>query len=245
MKAYIQTDKTGNFYNVNAFIANEGFDLLGWETQKYFLVDEIEDNDPETLVVGGIGNVRKRLKRLGIENPLNDIDYPSELTNYLGRKVWASTIEDLFDNQQNWNVFIKPKNDTKKFVGKVVKEYKDFIGLVDKNNPTEIWCSEIVNFKTEWRCFIRYNSILDIRQYKGLWDSKLDLNIIQNAVDDFKNSPNAYALDFGIDEHNKMKLVEVNDGHSLGSYGISSTNYAKFLSARWAELTKTKDYANF
>ena len=62
---------------------------------------------------------------------------------------------------------------------------------------------------------------------------------------DFKSSPSAYALDFGIDENDRMKLVEVNDGHSLGTYGISATNYAKFLSARWAELTKTKDYANF
>ncbi len=245
MKAYIQTDKTGNFYNVNAFIANEGFELLGWETQKYFSVDEITDNDPETLIVGGIGNVRKRLKHLVIDKPLTEIDYPSELTKYLGRKVWASTLEELFDNVKDWNVFVKPKNDTKKFVGKVVKEYKDFIGLVDKDNPTEIWCSEIVNFKTEWRCFIRYNSILDIRQYKGVWDSTLDLTVIQNAVNDFISSPSAYALDFGVDENNNMKLVEVNDGHSLGSYGISSTNYAKFLSARWAELTKTKDYANF
>jgi hypothetical protein len=245
MKAYIQTDKKGNFYNVNAFIANEGFEHLGWETHKYWLVDEIEDNDPATLVVGGIGNVRKRLKNVGIEKPFGEIDYPAELTKYLGRKVWTSTIEELFDNEHNWNVFIKPRNDTKKFTGKVVKEYKDFIGLVDKSNPTEIWCSEIVTFKTEWRCFIRYNSILDIRQYKGVWDSKLDLTVVQNAVNDFKSSPSAYALDFGIDEDNHMKLVEVNNGHSLGSYGISSINYAKFLSARWAELTKTKDYAHF
>jgi hypothetical protein len=245
MKAYIQTDKRGIFYNVNAFIANEGFEHLGWETQKYFSVDEIEDRDPETLIVGGIGNVRKRLKYLGIDKPLNEIDYPAELTKYLGRKVWTSTIEELFENEKDWNVFVKPKNETKKFAGKVVKEYKDFIGLTDKDNPTEIWCSEIVKFKTEWRCFIRYKSILDIRQYKGVWDSTLDLNIIKNAVNDFSNSPNAYALDFGIDENNNMKLVEVNDGHSLGSYGISSINYAKFLSARWAELTKTKDYANF
>jgi hypothetical protein len=89
---------------------------LAWETEKYFLVDEIADLDPEILVVGGIGNVRNRLKRLGIAKPSIEI---------------------------------------------------------------------------------------------------------------------AYSLDFGIDENNIMKLVEVNDGHSLGSYGISAINYAKFLSARW------------
>jgi hypothetical protein len=245
MKAYIQTDKHGNYYNVNAYVANEGFQSLGWETQKYFTIDEITDNDPESLIVGGIGNVRKRLKQFGIEKPEIEIDYPKELEKYLGRKFWTSTIEELFDDDQNWNIFIKPKKETKKFAGKIIKEYKDFIGLVDKDNSTEIWCSEIVNFKTEWRCFIRYNKILDIRQYKGVWDSKLDLDVIKNAVEDFKSSPASYALDFGIDENNRMKLVEVNDGHSLGTYGIRATNYAKFLSARWADLTKTKDYADF
>jgi hypothetical protein len=66
MKAYIQTDKSGNYYNVNAYVANEGFQSLGWETEKYFLIDDITDNNPESLVVGGIGNVRKRLEKFGI-----------------------------------------------------------------------------------------------------------------------------------------------------------------------------------
>jgi len=245
MKAYIQTDKSGNFYNVNAYVANEGFQTLGWETEKYFSVDEITDNDPESLIVGGIGNVRKRLEKFGVERPSNEIDYPKELEKYLGRKVWVSTIEEIFRDEQKWNIFIKPKKETKKFVGKVVKDYKDFIGLVDNDNPTQIWCSEIVNFKTEWRCFIRYGEILDVRQYKGVWDSKIDLFVIKNAIKDFESSPASYALDFGIDDNDTMKLVEINDGHSLGTYGISPINYAKFLSARWSELTKTKDYARF
>lgn len=81
MKAYIQTDKLGNFYNVSAYVANDGFQTLGWETQKYVSADEITNPDP--------------------------------------------------------------------------------------NKPTSVWCSEIVHFKTEWRCFIRYGAILDIRQYQG------------------------------------------------------------------------------
>lgn len=245
MKAYIQTDKYGNYYNVNAYIANEGFTTLGWETAKYFEVANIPDLDPECLVVGGINNVKNRLVRLGINYPKHEIDYPKELEKYLGRKVWATTIEEIFNNEANWNVFIKPKTETKKFTGKVFKEYKDFIGVTDKDNPTDVWCSEIVQFKTEWRCFIRYGEILDIRQYKGDWDSKLSLRIIKHAIRDFTSAPAAYALDFGINDKNQMKLVEVNDGHSLGSYGINSTSYAKFLSARWAQLTNTEDYANF
>ncbi|MFU1796238.1 ATP-grasp domain-containing protein [Paenibacillus azoreducens] len=242
MKAYIQANKNGDFYNVNAFIANEGFTLLGWETIKFYDIKEIIDNNPEDLVVGGIGNVRKRLEILGIERKQGEIDYPNSLSSYFGRKIWTTTIQELFENKQNWNVFIKPKDVTKKFVGKVVKEYKDFIGLIGEYEDTNIWCSEIVDFITEWRCFIRYGEILDIRYYKGAWDSKLDLSVIKSAVKDFVDAPAAYGLDFGIDREGNMKLVEINDGHSLGTYGIDAVNYAKFLSARWSELTGTTDY---
>lgn len=245
MKAYIQTDKRGNFYNVNGYIAHEGFSLLGWETFIYHQIEEIEDKSPEIVVVGGIGNVRNRLKAIGIVTNGIELDYPEELIPYLGRKIWTSALENIFQTPEAWNVFVKPKHETKKFVGKVVREFKDFLGIVDLDNPTEVWCSEIVHFKTEWRCFVRYGEILDIRQYKGNWDSKLDLAVIKNAINDFKSAPAAYALDFGVDENDSMKLVEVNDGHSLGTYGLSSINYAKLISARWAELTNTRDYNHF
>lgn len=41
-------------------------------------------------------------------------------------------------------------------------------------------------------------------------------------------------------------LIEVNDGYSLGCYGLFYIDYAKLLAARWAELTGTEDeYKNF
>lgn len=242
MKAHIQTDKEGEFYNINAFSAYEGFTALGWEIVKFHELQDIEEDDPEHIVVGGIGNVRGRLEALGVSKNKEEIDYPASLSNYFGRKIWASTLQNLFADEQSWNVFIKPKDITKKFAGKVVREYADFIGLLEEGADTAIWCSEPVDFVTEWRCFIRYGEILDIRLYKGAWDSKLDLNIIRSAVRDFTDAPAAYGLDFGIDTQGNMKLVEINDGHSLGTYGIAPVNYAKFLAARWAELTKTTDY---
>lgn len=246
MKAYIQTDEKGNYYNVNAYIANDGFISLGWETQKFYQLSEIiEDKNPENVLVGGIGNVRKRLLQIGITPSTADLDYPAELQRFLGRKVWASTLEEIFRNEANWNIFIKPREDTKRFVGKVVRKYGDFIGLMQADKPTPIWCSEMVDFVTEWRCFIRYGEIFDVRQYKGAWDTKLDLSVVQDAVNEFVSAPNAYGLDFGIDKNGEMKLVEVNDGHSLGTYGLNAVKYAKFLSARWTQLTNTEDYLRF
>lgn len=244
MKAYIQTEQSGEFYNVNTFIAYEGFKKFGFEIKKFIDVDEILDKNPDDIIVGGIGSVRKRLQNLNILRQNKEIDYPEELEPFLKRKIWSSTINEIF-NKKEWNIFIKPQVETKLFAGKVIKNEMDFLGLIDNERDTQIWCSELVNFKTEWRCFIRYKEILDIRRYKGDWDTKIDINIVKDAISKFTLQPNSYALDFGIDENGEIFLVEVNDGHSLGTYGISSTDYAKFLSARWSELTQTKDYLNF
>lgn len=245
MKAFIQTNKSGDFYNVNAFVANEGFVTLGWETIKYHTVDDITDDEPEAVIVGGIGNVRKRLQRFGIDKPKEEIDYPIELQSFLGRRVWAATAAELLQDETMRNIFIKPQKETKKFVGKLVREQRDFIGIIDPVEPVPIWCSEPVNFITEWRCFVRYGELWDVRQYKGRWDSKINLDIVQQAIAAFTQAPNAYAMDFGMDDLGTMKLVECNDGHSLGTYGIDSVKYAKFLSARWAQMTGTTDYAHF
>ncbi|ALR32068.1 hypothetical protein ATE47_16760 [Chryseobacterium sp. IHB B 17019] len=244
MKAYIQTDKRGEFYNVNAFIANEGFKNFGFEIEKFVDADEISNKNPENIIVGGIGNVRKRLQNLNIIRENKEIDYPEELKPFLKRKIWTSSINEIF-NKKEWNIFIKPQTETKLFAGKVIKSEMDLLGLIDEENDIKIWCPELVNFKTEWRCFIRYKEILDIRRYKGDWDTKIDVKTVLSAINSFTSQPNSYALDFGLNENGEMFLVEVNDGHSLGTYGISSAHYAKFLSARWSELTETEDFLNF
>lgn len=244
MKVYIQTDKSREFYNVNAYIAYEGFKNFGFEVEKFFDVDEIVDKNPEDIIVGGIGNVRKRIENLNILRPDKEIDYPEELLSFLKRKVWESTINEVY-KKGNWNIFVKPKTETKLFTGKVVNNELDFVGLIFEDKDIEVLCSELVNFKTEWRCFIRYKEILDIRRYKGVWDMKIDVNTVRNAIEAYTTQPAAYALDFGVNENNETILVEVNDGHSLGTYGLSPSNYAKFLSARWSELTQTEDYLNF
>lgn len=244
MKAYIQTHENGDFLNVNGFVAYQGFKKLGWEAMPFFKLEEISDLNPEDIVVGGIGTVRARLEQLGEPKTTGEIDYPPSLQKYFRRKIWASTIQEILQDESKWGIFIKPQTETKKFTGKVVKRFGDFIGLVDDNN-TPIWCSEVVDIKTEWRCFIRYGEILDIRRYYGAWDSKLDLQTVKNAVDDFEAAPAAYSLDFGVDAAGQMLLIEVNDGHSLGSYGMEDLRYAKFLSARWAEMTRTVDHLNF
>lgn len=241
MKAYIQTKKNGEHYHISAFVAAMGFDALGFEIIKYYDAEEVEETDRDAIFVGGIGMIRKRLKKLGIDKQ-DEIEYPHELRAFLNRKVWRSTLNKIMQEEQT-GFFIKPVK-TKLFTGKVISGFKDFIGI-NYTEEIEIWCSETIHVVTEWRCFVRYGKLLDVRYYKGNWDSKLDLTIVENAISKFESQPTAYCLDFGIDANGKHYLIEVNDGHSLGTYGIGSISYAKFLSARWSELTGTEDYLNF
>jgi hypothetical protein len=119
------------------------------------------------------------------------------------------------------------------------------IGCGDEREDTEIWCSEPVNFVTEWRCFVRYGEIIDVRKYKGNWRINFDYKIIEQALKKYQSSPKAYAMDFGVTEKGETLLVEVNNGYSLGCYGLFYLDYAKFLSAKWAEMTQTEDYCDF
>ncbi|MFT5617734.1 MAG: hypothetical protein ACI85I_000959 [Arenicella sp.] len=195
MKAYIQTDKNGDYYNVNAFIASVGFLSLGFEVLKYFDAKDVQEDEREAVFVGGVGMVRKRLEILGISKK-DEIEYPNELREFLHRKVWISTLKKIIKEEQT-GIFIKPL-ETKLFQGKVITGFKDFIGL-NYDREVDVWCSEIINIVTEWRCFVRYGTLLDVRYYKGNWDSKLDLKVINDAISKYQNQPASYCLDFGVD----------------------------------------------
>lgn len=238
MKAYIQVNKEGDYINVNAFIAATGFNTLGYQIFKFQNTKEILHREKDAIIVGGIGMVRDRLNQLGIEKQ-DELEYPLELKSYLNRKVWQAQLHDII-NKQTLGIFIKPVK-TKLFQGKVLSHSKDFIGLHFQEDQA-VWCSECVELIAEWRCFVRYGELLDVRYYKGQWNCKLNVDLVKQAIKSYTSQPAAYCLDFGVDALGNYYLVEVNDGHSLGTYGLGAISYAKFLSARWSQLTNSEDY---
>lgn len=241
MKAYIQTNAQNDYFNVNAYVAAEGFQQLGWEIVKFQTIEEVDEPEAQVVFVGGIGMIRKRLEQLGIQQAY-EIEYPEELRPFLKRKVWQSTLQEIIQQEQ-YGVFIKPVQ-TKLFKGKVIRKFGDFIGL-KYAQEVPVWCAEVVELVTEWRCFVRYGELVDVRRYTGRWDSQLDNKVVEAAIEAYTSQPAAYGLDFGVDAQGEHYLVEVNDGHSLGTYGTWPLSHAKFLSARWAELTQTEDLLNF
>ncbi|TAE12727.1 MAG: DUF4343 domain-containing protein [Bacteroidetes bacterium] len=244
MKVHIQKAQDGEYHNVNAFTALDGFRKMGWEIAHYAHGRDLVGNAPDEVVVGFIDDVQSALRGLGV-GEFPNFNYPEELTPFLGRKIWKSTVNTIANNPEKWGVFIKPVQDLKQFTGVLVRNTQDLIGCGRQDRDIEVWCSEPVHFLAEWRCFVRYGHVLDARPYKGHWKHHFDYRVIEEAVKAFTSAPNGYAIDFGVTDKGQTLLVEVNEGYSIGAYGLQSLDYAKVLSARWAQLTQSVDYCNF
>lgn len=242
MKAYIQCENSGLPYNINTFSAMLGFQQMGIETVLFSDKDELSKAETSDIVVGGVGRVKQFLESRGIY--VSDIDYPESLSMYFGRKIWETTSDSVLTEKKNFPLFIKPKQG-KMFTGFVCNNESDIAGRFSPDENIPVYCSEVMNFITEWRCFVRYGDILDIRRYKGELGKTYSLKVIKDMVQSFLDAPAAYSIDIGITDNDETIIVEVNDGYSLGSYGLDPLLYAKLLSARWAELTGTEDECAF
>lgn len=238
LKGDNQYFKSNEFVTENVFCAFYGFSILGWETIP-FSKDEIpNDIRRGDVVVAGIGTFKKVLEHMGITCPL-EIDYPVELEEFYGRKMWSDNLKAVYMNQDKWPIFVKPKRQ-KLFTGKYIQSTRDVIGL-GADETVDVWCSEPVDFISEWRCFVRYGQILDVRNYKGDWNVVPNKSIVERAIKEFKTQPAAYGLDFGVTKDGRTLVVEVNDGFSLGSYGLAPIKYAQLLTARYSEIMQIPD----
>ena len=245
MRVFLHRDSDNEYLSVNFAVAAQGFKEMGWEFVGYQTVESILPQlCREDVVVDFMDESRQALEHLGI-NVTSIPTYPEALRRFLGREIWTSTIDTIASRPELWPVFVKPRDDSKKFTGVLVRGTGDLVGCGDPAGDTPVWCSEPVRFLTEWRCFVRYGKILDVRPYKGNWRSQFDPHIIEEAVEIWEEKPRGCALDFGVDEQGRTLLVEVNDGFALGAYGLSPLLYAQFLSARWTELTGTRDFCDF
>ena len=153
-------------------------------------------------------------------------------------------MDEVAADTASWPVFVKPVED-KRFTGKVVASISDLVGLGTSGLNPDVTCSEVVDFVAEWRCFVRYGRILDVRPYKGDWKVSYNPSIIEAAISDYSCAPAGYAADFGVTRDGRTLLVEINDGYSLGSYGLQHNLYAQLLSARWAEMLDVPDECAF
>lgn len=238
-KFYIR-HREGYPETVLADYARRGFAECGVELGIFEWVDDIDemsDLGPTVGVAGYIGDVHRALKRLGRPIPVN-VDYPKWLMHTLGRNIRRGFLGEV--RASTAPVFIKPVQ-PKEFTGMVWEgRAEDRRKIVTQPDDVEVWISDLVEFRSEYRSYILGDVVLDVRRYKGDWSLAPDRSIVEDAVALLalkKQAPRAYCLDWGIDRHGRTLLVEMNDSFSFGHYGLNPVLYSRMLSARWYEMT--------
>jgi hypothetical protein len=223
--------------------ARRGFWTMGIETSSFEWVDDIDQMDdlsPSVGIAGYIGDIHRGLNKVGVDIPQN-IDYPEPLRPLLQRSVVRGTLAEI--RKIIKPVFVKPELDHKLFTGFVWNnDEPSRRKIVVCPDETSVWIAEPITILSEYRTFILHNEILDCRRYKGAWGLCPDAKVVEQAVLDMsKTAPAAYCLDFGITDKGQTVLVEMNEGFSIGHYGLHPVQYARMLSARWFELTSKKE----
>ena len=115
--------------------------------------------------------------------------------------------------------------------------------------------SEPLDILAEWRGFILYDKLIDLRPYGLMLDRErqsylyhYDENVVTKMLEAFKqwkNRPASCSMDICYTGDGRTLLVEFNDAYALGNYGLSSIAYAKLISARWAQLLEREDEFHF
>lgn len=219
--------------------ARRGMWTLNVETVPFEWIDDIdsmEDLGPTVGIAGYIGDVHRGLQKLGKTIPPN-IDYPEPLSDFLGRKIWKSTLAEVRASVNR--LFVKPL-EHKAFTGFVWNnDQESRMRIVTHHDDSPVWISEPVEFISEYRSFILYRKVIDCRRYKGDWSKAPNRDIVETGMKAMgRRAPHAYTLDWGITADGRTLLVEMNDSYAVGHYGLHPVSYARMLSARWKQMVE-------
>lgn len=254
----VRRDKEMNLdvpHSINIATAMYGFRELGAEIVPYYFIDEIEEQiGSDDIVLDYIEQCQWVFKKFGHPTYLDC--YPERLKPFLKRKIWRDTINSFSSNEEKWSAgyFIKPVKD-KAFTGKIIRNTADLIGCGNSMEDYEILVSEPIDILAEWRCFIMYDRIIDVRPYGSVSDLNhqgyryhYDEEFLDELMTEFRkwqDRPAACSIDICYCKDGQSRMVESNDAYALGCYGLPSLLYAKFISARWSQIFEREDEYHF
>lgn len=182
----------------------------------YRIVAKPTDVRPDEIPVGNVPWVTAVLGHEDVPDY-----YPDFLAHLLHRKVWRA---------DKWpyghRVFIKPSDRHKRFTGFVTT------GTWKGKKKPPFYCSEIVEWISEWRFYIAAGQVRDAR-----WNFGEERPVPALTVD---YPPDYYgAVDFGLLSTGEIALIEANTCFSVGWYGPMSegATYVHWLADSWVHLT--------
>ena len=214
-----------------------GFMELGAKIERYHEIKDIYDGvKREDIVLDYIYQCNTIFNKFGVSPYIPD--YPEVLSEFLGRKIWKDSMYRFSCDEKKWGAgyFVKPVKD-KVFTGHVISSISDLMGCGNHSEDYEILVSETLDIAAEWRVFILYDRILDVRPYGIILDRSrksyryhYDSKVLDQMIEAFtkwEERPMACSMDICCTKDGRTLLVEMNDAYALGCYGLSSVMYAR------------------
>lgn len=233
-------------------------DIKIYET-KYEDLDKYKDLLLQGAIpVGSVEFTKYCMKLANIKYPIfytydNDLTCPYGNYNFYNRNIIEGNKAYFLENIYFINYedcFIKPK-ETKLFTGFIFKgfditkyssdfELECYNKFITIPNSIELYISEVINIKAEWRCYINKGKLVSVCQYD---DSEKDLipnsDFINKCLEKLGNR--TLALDIGLLDSGEYVVIELNDAWAIGKYsGISDNDYFDFIVTRWKEIYETR-----
>lgn len=135
------------------------------------------------------------------------------------------------------SLFIKPF-DIKLFTGFVLDKMV-YSSISDISDDTLVMAYDVFEsrIKSEWRCYIGRDRVIDIRNYSGDMFTSPSRDYLQSVIESNKlKFPISYTIDLGILENGENVVIEYNDMWAIGNYGIDNYDYFSLLKSRYFEI---------
>lgn len=169
----------------------------------------------EIVPVGSVEFVLEFLKKYyGIKN-VKPLNIPLQLMtpSYIKRKMYHIKCIEPYVNSTGSVLFIKDNSR--------IKGYVNYIMPGDSIPPGNYLVSEVVDIESEWRAFVFNRQLVGLNNYLGDFTMFPDVDLINNMISCYTESPKVYTLDVGISRERGTFLIECHNFFSCGLYGFS------------------------
>lgn len=236
VRVYLQVCDDGSPITPCVSAAWEALRFLGHECRPFEMARGRYPPPNGDMIVGSVEACHAEMSRRGVCMP-EPLDYPEPLREWMFRGLDSITLAEARDWVREEPAFVKPVR-PKVFAGAVYDSdrelYDETAHLADDER---VWISGIVDFRSEFRCFVRDGGLVGMRHYRGdpfAVPHRGEVIRMVRAVSDLGIA--GMAFDVGVLADGRTALVECNDGYALGYYGLDSLTYAELLIARWSQI---------
>jgi hypothetical protein len=197
--------------------------------------------DRHTFVAGQLPTIRAALRQLQVQTPEPE-DYPPSSHAFLHRRVAldARVCPPPAGGGGRADLHQAPRHRETVYRSGPSRVCGPARASGEWGPP--VWCSEVLDFVSEYRVFVVGGNVVGVRHYDGDAARSPDASAIAEMVEAMAEGlPAGCAIDVGVLSTGRTALIEVNDGFSLGRYGLGVDAYTDLLLARSRELAGPAD----